>query len=133
MTGTFYADATRKNTADSQDNTDTTFICKNVRFSNSGNTRNKRSNPKPRTQFFPGQGSQNQAANLKRSKANYPYMNTRRPGQQGYNSNGPRPDPSNRRPNNYPQNTGRNATQDPDLRSNDFCTAATVHKTKDSM
>ena len=37
------------------------------------------------------QGSQNQAANLNRPKPNYPYINTRRPGQQGYSSNGPRP------------------------------------------
>ena len=66
------------------------------------------------------QGSQSQAANLNRSKPNYPYINTRRPGQQAYSSNGPRPGLSNRRPNNYPQNTGRNTTQDPDLRSKDF-------------
>ena len=120
VTGTSYADATRKNTVDARDNTNTTFIGKNVRFSNNNNTRNKRSNPKPQTQFFPGQGSQNQAANLNRPKPNYPYINTRRPGQQGYSSNGPRPGLSNRRPNNYPQNAGRNTTQDPDLRSNNF-------------
>ena len=120
VTGTSYADATRKNTVDARDNTNTTFIGKNVRFSNNNNTRNKRSNPKPETHFFPGQGSQNQAANLNRPKPNYPYINTRRPGQQGYSSNGPRPGLSNRRPNNYPQNAGRNTTQDPDLRSNNF-------------
>ena len=83
----------------------------------------------PQTQFFPGQGSQSQAANLNRPKPNYPYINSRRQGQQGYSYNGPRPGLSNRRPNNYSQNTGKNTDWDPDLRSNDFL----YRGTKDSM
>ena len=49
VTGTSYADATRKNTVDSRDNTNTTFIGKNVRFSNSKipETNDQTTNHKP--------------------------------------------------------------------------------------
>ena len=118
--GTSYADATRRKAFDSQNVTNTTFIGKNVRFSNSNNTRNKRPNPKPQSQYFPGQGSQNQAAYSYIPKQNFPYLNRRRPGQPGYNFNGPRPGQLDRHQNNYPQNTGRNTPQNPDLGSKAF-------------
>ena len=120
VTGTSYADATRRKAFDSQNVTNTTFIGKNVRFSNSNNTRYKQPNPKPQSQYFPGQGSQNQAAYSYIPKQNFPYLNSRRPGQLGYNRNGPRPGQLDRQQNNYPQNTGRNTPQNPDLGSNAF-------------
>ena len=119
VTGVSYADATRKKTQQSRDTNGTTYIGKNVRFSNN-TSQNKQPYQKPK-QYYPGQGRQYSPSYPNAPNPNLTNTQSRPPAQQGYNTYGQRPSPTERQSNNYvPNNYDRNPRQNQNLQSNDF-------------
>ena len=121
VTGVSYADATRTKTQQSRDTNGTTYIGKNVRFSNN-TSQNKQPNQKPKQYYmYPGQGRQYSPSYPNAPNPNLTNTQSRPPAQQGYNTYGQRPSPTERQSNNYvPNNYDRNPRQNQNLQSNDF-------------